>query len=100
MTYSWYDLDYVIYIRAYFKSRVSNRTLYKVIILPPYSPGVPPLEVNSGLPDCIICGEVKPKEAILLRRGGVLCLIQKFSVNGKEKKRKKNSENDLPGILI
>ena len=45
MIYFWYSIEDSIYIyiykRAYLLNRVINRALYRVIMLPPYSPGVP-----------------------------------------------------------
>ena len=42
MTYLTNHIKYSIYERAFLLNRVINRALYRVIILPPCSPGVPP----------------------------------------------------------
>ena len=43
MIYSTSNIHYLIYNKAYLLNRVINRALYRVIMLPPYSPGVPPV---------------------------------------------------------
>ena len=64
MTHLWYNIYYLIYKKAHLLVRVLNRAIYKVIILPPCSPGAPPGEglnhaAECNLPTCQRTGSLK-----------------------------------------
>ena len=64
MTYLLYKIDYLIYIyiykkKTYLLNRLTDRALYRVIILPPYSPGVPPWGVYVLVCQLPCCTQVR-----------------------------------------